>query len=133
MKIIITELQIKNLLHIINEDKTMDIGGFELEMDPFSQRYTVEISNISKKVIDYTSDFKPISQQHIQNLVDKLIHEQMITLIGDITNSTQVSIVIWEIDEDSGLYIETYHEGDDKYDDMSDYDMTMKYSDFLNL
>jgi DNA-directed RNA polymerase subunit F len=133
MKIILTESQIKKLHRIINEDKTLDMGGFELEMEPFSQRYTAEISNISKKVIDYSSDFKPISQEEIQKLVDKLIHHQMITLLGKITDTTNVSILIWEIEDDSGLYIETYHEGEDKYDDMSDYNATMRYSDFLNL
>ena len=129
MKLIITESQIKSILNILKEDKTMDMGGFELKMDPFSQRYDVEINSLNNQVITYKSEFKPISKEEIQKLVDKLIRLEMITLFG---YSTDVSINIWEIDEDSGLYIETYHYTDND-DDMSDFDGTMKYSDFLNL
>jgi putative nucleotidyltransferase with HDIG domain len=136
---IVNDMKLKNEINeirrimygnIIQEDKISYIGNFELKQDPFSQHYNVEISNVSKKVSSFDSEFDPISNEKIQALVDKLIRLQMITLIGGITDYTKVSIEIWEIDEDSGLYIETYHQLDDD-EGLSDYDATMRYSDFL--
>jgi len=138
MKIIISETQIKKLLNLLNEDKMMNIGNGGLKLgglDPMTQRYQVEISNISKKVIDFDSEFKPISQNEIQEMVDKLFRLDMITLVGNITDSTNVTIVIWEIDEDSGMYIETYHYSENDPDaDLHDTGIngTMRYYDFLN-
>jgi len=137
---IVNDMKLKNEINeirrimygnIIQEEKSYEIGYGTLKLDPFSQSYDVEISNITKKVIDFTSKFKPISQKEIQTLVDKLMRLGMITLIGHLTEHTNVEIKIWEIDKDSGLYIETYHESDDDDEDLSDYDSTMRYSDFL--
>lgn len=111
--------------------KTMNINdNLKLKCHDDTEDYRVTIDNLTKRVIDHSSEFTPISSTEIQKIVDKLIKLEMITIIGEIDDVTEVSIPIWTIDETDDLYIETYHDGD--YDDVSDYDRIMLYSDFLN-
>jgi hypothetical protein len=110
--------------------KTMKVTeNLELSLHDDSQQYDVKIDNSIKKVIYHSSEYSPITLERIQKLVDKLIHLKMITLVGGITDVTEVSICIWSIDDTDDLYIETYHMCSDELFD--DYNVSMKYDDFL--
>jgi len=110
--------------------KTMKINeGLSLQIHEGSQNYDVKIDNSTKEVFYHSSEFSPIPRGTIQKMVDKLMGLNMITLIGGKDGHTKVGICIWNIDETDDLYIETYHDGGD--DDVSDYNLIMKYDEFL--
>lgn len=113
--------------------KTLKIyDDLYLKLDDGSERYEVTINNSMKEVVDFTSDFTPITKDEIQKLVDKLLDLEMITLINHRTDIlvTNVVIQIWNIEDDGELYIETYHLDDEDY---FDYNSTMRYEEFLSL
>ena len=115
--------------------KTMKINNnLELKLNDGSQDYNVIIDNLSKGVVKFNSKFEEITHDEIQKIVDKLICLDMITLFGDKNGVTEVGIEIWEIEKNSGLYIETYHRNPDLPDNelFDDYDRTMEYIEFLN-
>ena len=110
--------------------KTMKINeGLSLQIHEGSQNYDVKIDNLTKKVFYHSSEFSPIPRDTIQGIVDKLMELNMITLIGGKDGHTKVGICIWNIDETEDLYIETYH--DDGDNDVSDFNLIMKYDEFL--
>jgi hypothetical protein len=110
--------------------KTMKINeNLSLQIHEGSQNYDVKIDNLTKEVFYHSSEFSPIPRDTIQKMVDKLMGLDMITLIGEKNNHTKVGICIWNIDDTDILYIETYHDGGDE--DVSDYNMIMKYDEFL--
>jgi hypothetical protein len=110
--------------------KTMKINeGLSLQIHEGSQNYDVKIDNLTKKVFYHSSEFSPIPRETIQRIVDKLMVLNMITLIGGKDGHTKVGICIWNIDETDDLYIETYH--DDGDNDVSDFNLIMKYDKFL--
>jgi len=115
--------------------KTMKINeNFGLKLTDDSESFNVKIDNMTKKVIEYKSDYTPISTENIQKLVDKLIRLKVITLQGDKNDVTEVDIQIWDIGYGSDeLFIETYHVVMDEFGeyDGCDDDWTMKYKDFL--
>jgi hypothetical protein len=118
--------------------KTMKINeNFELKLTDDSESFNVKIDNITKRVIEFKSDYTPITNENIQKLVDKLIRLKMITLQGDKNDVTEVDIQIWDIGEPHSsdeLFIETFHVtmNEDGEDDMCDDNWTMEYSKFLN-
>jgi hypothetical protein len=117
--------------------KTMKINeNFGLKLNDDSESINVKIDNITKTVVDFKSDYTPITKENIQKLVDKLMRLEMITLQGDKNDVTEVDIVIWDIGEpynSNELFIETYHVTKDEFGEyeISDDDWTMKYKDFL--
>lgn len=97
------------------------------------EQYRVIIDNNTNKVIKYHCRFTRMDKKGIQEMVDKLIKNEMITIFGK--DTTEVHICIWDIGDGSDeLYIETYHRNPELPDNelFDDYDGTMKYDDFLN-
>lgn len=114
--------------------KTIKINEFVSQgVHDHCEQYRVIIDNETKKVKKYHCRFTEMDKKGIQEMVDKLIKNEMITIFGN--NTTEVHINIWDIDETNDLYIETYHRNPDLPDNelFDDYDRTMKYDDFLNL
>lgn len=75
-------------------------------------------------------DFTQTTPEGLQQFVDKLIRLKMITLVEG--KQTTVSVCVWGIDETDDYYIETFHSEMNDVD-LSDYDVTMKFDEFLNL
>jgi len=112
-------------------------GGVEVHDD--TQMYKVLIDNDTKKVIKYSSECDPITLEEIQEMVDKLIRLEMLTIFGDST--TDVGINIWEIEHTSGLledpqelFMETYHNDPNLPDNVlfDDYNRSMNWECFLD-
>lgn len=95
--------------------------------------YCVVINNKTKKVESFNTYSHNWNEDEVQELVNKLIENKMITLFGE--NITDVNIEVWDIGDDKGLYIETYHNNPDISDNelFDEYDRSMLYEDFLKL
>ena len=116
------------------EMKTIKVSEFVTEIrHSRCELYTVIIDNETKKVIKFKWRFIQMFKKGIQDMVDKLIENGMITIFGNKT--TEVHINIWDIDETEELYIETYHINPNlPVNELFDnYDRTLKYDKFLML
>jgi len=114
--------------------KTIKVSEFVTEeRHSRCEMYNVIIDNETKKVIKFTWRFVQMFKKGVQDMVDKLIENKMITIFGDKT--TEVHINIWDIDETDELHIETYHRNPLLPDNelFDDYDRTMLYSEFEKL
>ena len=107
---------------------------FSIKMNDKSEHYDVVVHNDTHKVLEFESEFSEISEMDIQNLVDKMFRHEMITpMKGE--EVTEVSIMIWDIDETGELHIETYHIFPDIFNGImcDEFDRTMSYDEFLEL
>jgi len=115
--------------------KVMKINkNFGLKLNDDSESINVKIDNMTKTVVEFKSDYSQMTKENTQKLVDKLMRLKMITLQGEINDVTEVDIMIWEIDDDGKLWIETYHTIMDEFGEYepSDDDMIMRYDEFLD-
>lgn len=115
--------------------KTMKINeNFGLKLTDDSESINVKIDNITKMIIEFKSDYSPMTKESVQKLVDKLMKLEMIILQGDKNDVTEVDIVIWDIGEGPDrLFIETYHIVMDEFGEYEpcDDDGVMEYKTFL--
>lgn len=98
------------------------------------ESYDVVIDNVTKKVKKFHCRFLILDKKGIQELVDKLIKNEMITIFGK--DTTNVHIQIWDIGDGSDeLYIETFHINPELPETklFDDHDRSMKYDDFIKL
>lgn len=101
-----------------------------IEHHNYCEQYTVKIDNHTHKVKKSYCRNITMDKKGIQEMVDRLIEKGMISLVG--TDTTEILIIIWDIDRDGQLGIETHRRDIESDDYRSVETHKMLYNEFLN-